>query len=75
MQRNVGPVNKLISFINHGLIASTLLGINICSKIEISAWILARDNIEAILCCASNYTLLYCVTTSSGTELHYCVSH
>ena len=30
---NVSPVNKLISFINHGLIACTLLGINICSKI------------------------------------------
>ena len=44
MQRNVSPVNKLSSFINHGLIACTLLGINICSKTEIPAWILAHDN-------------------------------
>ena len=36
----------LINFISHGLIACTLLGINIFSKIEIPAWILARDNIE-----------------------------
>ena len=36
---------KKISFINHGLIACTLLGINIYSKIEIPAWILVRDNI------------------------------
>ena len=46
MQQNVNPVDKLISSINHGLIARTLLGINICSKIEIPTWILARDVIE-----------------------------
>ena len=40
---NVSAVNKLISFTNYGLFACTLLGINICSEIEIPAWILARD--------------------------------
>ena len=35
-QRNVSAVNKLISFTNHGLFACSLLGINICSEINMS---------------------------------------
>ena len=48
---NSSPVNKLISFINHGLIACTLLGINIYSKIEIPAWFLGRDNTKVSMWC------------------------
>ena len=57
-QRNVSAVNKLISFTNYGLFACTLLGINICSEIEIPAWILARDTIGYL------YISVGCSTTS-----------
>ena len=57
MQRNVSPVNKLSSFINHGLITCTLLGIIICSKIEIPTRVLARDKL-AFSCNVGQQTIL-----------------